>query len=422
MLYSAKKIHSQLDLKVGFGNWSADFLCRYNCEKVRTSWISIDYILDESSAIDAITRGQAYNEYRRCKKGGDMLDGLKVVWYQTFIQNILDMSIIQNAQPVSKCSTYLANYEKSFAYERKDDKLYFNWTAMGKPYGKNPAEFLRLQYVKDMCNNILSMRNMGENHNYDNQSVTLFETRRGTGACGGGTWSDNTILTIEFARWLDPRFAIWCNQKIEQLMTKGVATMRNDVDDETLAMINTLIYGDKEKAKSVLVGMVGITRKQEKQIVEQGMQIVELQETVSNLEEELDEAGNKIEKKGEEFTIHDSAPRYYAPIGKQFFKSNFWAENCAGLYKRKGIYEALQLDGCVVKDRDYGNWKVKDPKDNLFITVFNKKGKSDCAEIIGFSVYYDTRRPEEVWDLIKDNMEYTEKFKKLLKEQNNNIR
>ena len=42
-----------------------------------------------------------------------------------------------------------------------------------------------------------------------------------------GTWMHED-LAIEFARWLNPEFSVWCNTKIEELLTNGTATLENE--------------------------------------------------------------------------------------------------------------------------------------------------------------------------------------------------
>lgn len=58
-------------------------------------------------------------------------------------------------------------------------------------------------------------------------------------------------VALEFARWLSPAFAIWCNDRIKELLTTGVATVRND--DEAIAyamnvLAKRLDIAKKEKA------------------------------------------------------------------------------------------------------------------------------------------------------------------------------
>ncbi len=45
-----------------------------------------------------------------------------------------------------------------------------------------------------------------------------------------GTWIHKD-LTIEYARWLDPEFSIWISQKIQELISDGVAW--NEIRDAT---------------------------------------------------------------------------------------------------------------------------------------------------------------------------------------------
>lgn len=42
-----------------------------------------------------------------------------------------------------------------------------------------------------------------------------------------GTWMHED-LAIEFARWLDPDFGVWCNRKIRELIINQTATIEND--------------------------------------------------------------------------------------------------------------------------------------------------------------------------------------------------
>lgn len=47
---------------------------------------------------------------------------------------------------------------------------------------------------------------------------------------------------IEFARWLSPKFAIWCNDRIKELMTKGNSLSLSipQYFQQTLSNINLL--------------------------------------------------------------------------------------------------------------------------------------------------------------------------------------
>lgn len=55
-------------------------------------------------------------------------------------------------------------------------------------------------------------------------------------------------VALEFARWLSPEFAIWCNDRIKEIMTTGVATISND--DEAIAYAMQVLNKRLEQAKA----------------------------------------------------------------------------------------------------------------------------------------------------------------------------
>lgn len=55
-------------------------------------------------------------------------------------------------------------------------------------------------------------------------------------------------VALEFARWLSPAFAIWCNDRIKELLTTGVATISND--DATIAQAMAILQKRLDKANA----------------------------------------------------------------------------------------------------------------------------------------------------------------------------
>jgi len=87
-----------------------------------------------------------------------------------------------------------------------------NATQMAKPFGnsKRPAEWLRLPSTKEFLQALESVKQpMEKSHSY-------VETINGI-----GTWFHEDVA-LEFARWLSPQFAIWCNDRIKELMRHGI--------------------------------------------------------------------------------------------------------------------------------------------------------------------------------------------------------
>ena len=79
----------------------------------------------------------------------------------------------------------------------------------------------------------------------ENQLVIV---KGGSSKNGGGTWL-HPKLAIHFARWLDPRFAVWCDEQIEQILSGSLK-----LDNQTSADQRTPL----RQAVSALVGARGI--------------------------------------------------------------------------------------------------------------------------------------------------------------------
>lgn len=55
-------------------------------------------------------------------------------------------------------------------------------------------------------------------------------------------------VALEFARWLSPAFAIWCNDRIKELLKTGVTTASNE--DEAIAYAMQVLNRRLEQAKA----------------------------------------------------------------------------------------------------------------------------------------------------------------------------
>jgi KilA-N domain len=85
---------------------------------------------------------------------------------------------------------------------------WFNATQAAAKYGKAPAEWLRLPSTQEYLE-ALKRHNpsMGKSH----------RSKAGPTANGGGTWL-HPKLAVQFARWLDVDFAVWCDDQIDGLL------------------------------------------------------------------------------------------------------------------------------------------------------------------------------------------------------------
>lgn len=102
---------------------------------------------------------------------------------------------------------------------------WFNATEVAKKFGKRVDHWLAnaetSAYMEELAR-ALNTRKSGD----------LIRTKRGA---KGGTWL-HPKLGVAFARWLDVRFAIWCDMQIDQILRGGLADWRRATPGERMPM------------------------------------------------------------------------------------------------------------------------------------------------------------------------------------------
>lgn len=93
---------------------------------------------------------------------------------------------------------------------------YLNATQIAKHFGKQPRDYLKTQPTQEYISALAESLSIKNKILIDkNQLVTI---KGGSVQNGGGTWL-HPKLAIHFARWLDPKFAVWCDEQIEQILS-----------------------------------------------------------------------------------------------------------------------------------------------------------------------------------------------------------
>ena len=119
---------------------------------------------------------------------------------------------------------------------------YLNATAIATHFGKQPRDYLKTeqtqQYIAALAEYLSSKTKVLVE---ENQLVVVKN-----GGNARGTWL-HPKLAIHFARWLDPRFAVWCDEQIEQILS-GSLKSQTTTDQRT----------PLRQAVSALVGARGI--------------------------------------------------------------------------------------------------------------------------------------------------------------------
>lgn len=113
-------------------------------------------------------------------------------------------------------------------FQNENGNVMISAYQMAKSFGnaKRPQFWLNSQQANEFINELTKARNLA--------LTDLVQVRRG--GSNPGTWMHEDVA-LEFARWLSPAFAIWCNDRIKELLTQGVATISDDDDVIANAML-----------------------------------------------------------------------------------------------------------------------------------------------------------------------------------------
>lgn len=119
-----------------------------------------------------------------------------------------------------------------------------NATEMAKPFGKFPWKWLELPSTKEYIRALSENRSLAYNQ-------LVVSVKGGNDTSKRGNWFHEDVA-LEFARWLSPQFAIWCNDRIKELMRYGMTATTQTIDS---------ILADPENAIKLLTALKDERRK-----------------------------------------------------------------------------------------------------------------------------------------------------------------
>lgn len=173
-------------------------------------------------------------------------------------------------------------------YDYKGSKISFangknvmvNATEMAKSFGKRPAKWLELPSTKEFLAALTDVRK---------SDFALIQTDKGGVSGGGGTWMHEDVA-LEFARWLSPAFAIWCNDRIKELLKYGMTATQPTLDemvnnpDLVIRMATQLKQEREEKARLEIQNAQANERivLQDTQLKQQAPKVIEWDKYISS--------------------------------------------------------------------------------------------------------------------------------------------
>ena len=146
---------------------------------------------------------------------------------------------------------------------QKGDSVMINATEMAKPFGKLAKDWLSNKSTKEFLSTLSAVRTI--------PLTDLVEIKQG-GNGEQGTWMHEDVA-MEFARWLSPAFAIWCNDRIKELLQYGMTatqpTLEQMINNPDLVIsLATQLKSEREE-KQRMVCENQLLKEQNKNIIEE---------------------------------------------------------------------------------------------------------------------------------------------------------
>lgn len=151
------------------------------------------------------------------------------------------------------------------------DSVMVNATEMAKPFGKTTKDWLRTKSAEEFITSLSAVRQI-----CPTELVKIVQGGNGE----QGTWMHEDVA-LEFARWLHPGFAIWCNDRIKELLKHGITATETTIEsiindpESTIKILQALQTERAEKAKLQLDNdrQQGLISIQAEQIEEQSQKL-----------------------------------------------------------------------------------------------------------------------------------------------------
>ena len=159
------------------------------------------------------------------------------------------------------------------SFRKETGSLFVNATEMAKGFGKTTKDWLRTKQSEEFISSLSTVRQISP--------TGLVQIIQGGNPELQGTWMHEDVA-LEFARWLSPAFAIWCNDRIKELLQIGFTATQPTI--EQLVENSDLIIEVASKLKMLRQQ----NAEQQKQIAIQNRQLDSLTTEVVELQKKTD--------------------------------------------------------------------------------------------------------------------------------------
>ncbi|MEI6207337.1 MAG: KilA-N domain-containing protein [Desulfuromonadales bacterium] len=128
---------------------------------------------------------------------------------------------------------------------------WFDATSAAAKFGKRPVDWLNLSSTKEYIDALLELDRSEEISLLNrNQKNRFLKVQRGGKGKTDSTWL-HPKLAVAFARWLDIKFAVWCDKQIDSIIrgTLNQKRARHEASSSFKVMTSILQFVREEQGK-----------------------------------------------------------------------------------------------------------------------------------------------------------------------------
>ena len=220
----------------------------------------------------------------------------------------------------------------------KGENLMINATEMAKSFGKTTKDWLRTLASKNFIHSLSDVRQIC-------LSELVIIKQGGNGE--QGTWMHEDVA-LEFARWLSPQFAIWCNDRIKELLTKGATSINQPTESREVTLAKAVLLANETIEEQKRLIAVQAAK------IEADAPYVDYAESIMRVEGDLD-----MQSVARVLADNDIKDNHGKPIGRTYLfkvlRNNFILMSDNRPYQK---YIDKTYFGCYVHRIDIG-WSEK---------------------------------------------------------------
>jgi ribosomal protein L7/L12 len=142
--------------------------------------------------------------------------------------------------------------DKDIFFEEKNHDIYLNATKTAREFGKEVKRWLALKETEEYINSVKEYLITEDTLNDFGELVVV--RKGGNDKNAQGTWIHKKLI-IAFARWLDPKFAVWCDFQIEEILSQKTETISRKEEVESQLVGLDFVFKHLRPSEASKIGM-----------------------------------------------------------------------------------------------------------------------------------------------------------------------